>query len=59
MFGRKSDFDEQSGLLRCGKRYKRNFGFYSLGQGITYNLLSQGESESKETPLFGNPLVTP
>jgi len=59
MFGRKSDYDEQSGILRSGKQYKRSFGAYSLGQDSGYSSLSQEESESEETPLFSNPPITP
>ena len=57
MFGSESDFDEQSGLLRNGKRYKRTLGSYILRQNIDYTSLSPEEYESEETPqtiLDGN-----
>ena len=59
MFGSESDFDEQSGLLRNGKRYKRTLGSYILGQNTNYTSLSPEESESEETPFVGNPPITP
>ncbi len=59
MFETESDFDEQSGLLQNGKRYKRTFGSFTLGQNTDYTSLSQEESEFEETPFVGNPLVTP
>ena len=59
MFETESDFDEQSGLLRNGKRYKRTFGSHTLGQNIDYTSLSPEESESKETLFFRNPPITP
>src|SRR5271155_2830047 len=55
MFGRESDSDEQSGLLRNGKRYKRAFGSYILGQNSDYTSLSQEESESEEIPFVITP----
>ena len=58
MFGSKSDFDEQSGLLRNGKRYQRPLGSYTLDQNTNYTPLSLEESESEETPLVGNPPIT-
>ena len=51
MFGSESDFDEQSGLLISGKRYKRNLGSYTLGQNTDYTLISPEESDSEETLL--------
>ena len=57
MFGSESDFDEQSGLLRNGKRYKKTLGSYSLGQNTDYTSLSPEESE--ETPFVRNPPITP
>ena len=51
MFGSESDFDEKSGLLRSGKRYKRTLGSYTLGQNTDYTSLSLEESESEETLL--------
>ena len=59
MFGSESDFDEQSGLLRNGKRYKRTLGSYILGQNTDYTSLSLEESESEENPFVGNPPITP
>ena len=59
MFGSESDFDEQSGLLRSGKRYKRNFGSYTLGQNTEYTPVSSVDSTPDETPSIGNPPVTP
>ena len=59
MFESKSDFDEQSGLLRNGKRYKRTLGSYTLGQNTDYTSLSPEESESEETPFVRNPPITP
>ena len=59
MFGSQSDFDEQSGLLRSGKRYKRNLGSYTLGKNIYYTPLSSEESDSEETPFVRNPPITP
>ena len=54
-----SDFDEQSGLLQSGKRYKRDLGSYILGQDTEYTPLSPHDSESTETPSVRNPPVTP
>ena len=59
MFGSESDFDEQSGLLRSGKRYKINLGSYTLGQNTDYTPLSLEDSDSEETPSVRNPPVTP
>ena len=56
MFGRESDLEEESGLLRNGKRYKRSPRSYILGQNPDYTSLSQEDSESEETPFIGNPL---
>ena len=58
MFESESDFDEQSGLLRSGKRYKRTFGSFTLGQNTNYTPLSPEESESEETPFVRNPPIT-
>ena len=55
MFGSESDCDKQSGLLRNGKRYKRTFGSYTLGQNTDYTSLSPEESESEETHFVRNP----
>ena len=59
MFGSESDFDEESGFLRNGKRYKRTLGSYTLGQNTDYTSLSLEESESEETPFLRNPPITP
>jgi hypothetical protein len=59
MFERESDLEEESGLLRNGKRYKRSFGSYILGQDTAYTSVSQSESEPEETPFVGNPPITP
>ena len=59
MFESESDFDEQSGLLRSGKRYKRDLGSYTLGKNTDYNLLSPEDSDSKETNFVRNPPTTP
>ena len=59
MFGSESDFDEQSGLLRSGKRYKKIFGSYTLVQNTEYPYVNPTASEPEETPSVGNPLVTP
>ena len=56
MFGSESNFDEQSGFLRSGKRYKRNLESYTLGQNTEYTL---EDPESKENPFVRNPLITP
>ena len=58
MFGSESDFDEQSGLLRSGKRYKRNLGSYTLGQNTEYTPLIPDDFDSEETPSIRNPPVT-
>ena len=57
MFGSESDFDEKSGLLHNGKRYKRTPGSYN--QNTDYTPLSPEESESEETPFVRNPPITP
>ena len=49
-------FNEQSGLLRSGKRYKRDFGSYSQGQHTEYPPVNPADSE--ETPSVGNPPIT-
>ena len=59
MFESESDFDEQSGFLRSSKRYKRNFGSFTLGQNTDYTPLSPEESECEETPFVRNPPITP
>ena len=59
MFASERTFDEQSGLLWSGKRYKRNFESYTLGQNTKSNPVSPAASELEETPSVGNPLVTP
>ena len=52
-------FDEKSGLLWSGKRYKRYFGSYSQGQHTDYSPANPIDSEPEETPYVGNPPVTP
>ena len=59
MFGSESDFDEQSGLLRNGKRGQRPFGSYTLDKNTDYTSLIPKESESEETPFVRNPPITP
>ena len=59
MYGSKSDFDEQSGLLQSGKRYKRTFGSYTLGQNTEYTPLIPEEPKSQETYFVRNPPITP
>ena len=58
MFASDNTFDEQSGLLRSGKRYKRDFGSYSQGQHTEYSPVNPTDSEPKEIPSVGNPPVT-
>ena len=59
MFASENTFDEQSGLLRSRKRYKRDFRSYSQGQHTDYSLVNPADSEPEETPSVGNPPVTP
>ena len=59
MFASDNTFDEQSGLLRSGKRYKRDFDSYSLGQATASSPVNSEESGSEEIPSLGNPPVTP
>ena len=59
MFASDNTFDEQSGLLRSGKRYKRDFDSYSLGQATESSPVNSEESGSEEIPSLGNPPVTP
>ena len=59
MFWSESEFDEQSGLLRSGKRYKRNLESYTLGQNTEYTPLSPEVPEFEETPFVRNPPITP
>ena len=59
MFGSESTFDEQSVLLWNGKRYKKKFESYTLGQNTESNLASPAASDPEETPSVGNPPVTP
>ena len=54
MIGSDWDFDEQSGLLRSGKRYKRD-----LGPSTKYTHLSFESSDSTESPFVRNPPITP
>ena len=58
MFVSENIFDEKSGLLRSGKRYKRNFESYTLGQNTESNPVSPTVSELEETPSVGNAPVT-
>ena len=58
MFASDNTFDEQSGLLRSGKRYKRDFDSYSLGQATASSPVNPEESDSEENPSIGNPPVT-
>ena len=59
MFASESTFDEQSGLLRSGKRYKKDFDSYSLGQATAFSPVNSEESDFEENPSVGNPSVTP
>ena len=59
MFASDNTFDEQSGLLRSGKRYKLDFGSYSQGQPAKSSPVNPTDSELEETPSVGNPPVTP
>ena len=59
MFASDNTFDEQSGLLRSGKRYKRDFDSYSLGQATASSPVNPEESDAKENSSVGNPPVTP
>ena len=58
MFASENTFDKQSGLLRSGKRYKRDFGSYSQGHHTEYSPVNPADSEPEETPSIGNPPVT-
>ena len=55
MFGSESNFDEQSGLLRSSKRYKRNLESYTLGKNTEY---TPEDPKSEETPFVRNPPIT-
>ena len=59
MFASDNTFDEQSGLLRREKRYKRDFDSYSLGQATASSPVNSEESGSEEIPSLGNPPITP
>ena len=59
MFSSENTFDEQSGLLQSGKRYKRYFGSYSQVQNTEYPPVNPTDSEPEETPSVGNPPITP
>ena len=59
MFGSESNFDEQSGLLRSGKIYKRDLESYTLGQDTEYMPVSPEDPKSEETPYVRNPPITP
>ena len=54
MIGSDWDCDEQSGLLRNDKRYKRD-----LRSSTEYTPLSSEASESAEAPVVRNPPITP
>ena len=58
MFASENTFDEQSGLLRSGKRYKRDFGSYSQGQHTKYSPINPTNIEPEETHYVGNPPIT-
>ena len=59
MFASDNTFAEQSGLLRSGKRYKRDFESYSFGQDTAPSPINPEEPDPEENPSFGNPSVTP
>ena len=59
MFGSESACDEQSGLLRSGKRYKRDLGSNTLSQNNVDTSLSPEDSNSEKTPFVRNPPITP
>ena len=59
MFASDTPFDEQSGLLRNGKRYKRDFDPSSLGQVNVSTPVNIEDSDSEDDPSIGNPPVTP
>ena len=59
MFGSASDCDTQSGLLRSGKRYKRDLGSNTLGQNNVDTSLSPEDSNPEKTPFVRNPPITP
>ena len=59
MFVSDNTFNEQSGLLRSGTRYKIDFDSFSLGQATTSSPVNPEESDSEENPSVGNPPVTP
>ena len=54
MIGSDWDFDEQSGLLRSSKRYKRD-----IGPSTEYTPVSSEASESADPPSVRNPPITP
>ena len=59
MFASENTFDEKSGLLQSGKRYKRNFESSTLGQDTKSTPFSLAALEPEAIPSVGNPLVTP
>ena len=59
MFASDNTFDEQSGLLRSGKRYKRDFGSYSQGRHTEYPPENPTDSAPKEFPSVDHPSLTP
>ena len=54
MIGSDWDFNEQSGMLRSGKRYKRD-----PSPSTEYTPLISEASESAEAPSIRNPPITP
>ena len=58
MFASGNTFNEKSGLLQSGKRYKRIFESSTLVQDTESTPFSPAASEPKEIPFVGNPLVT-
>ena len=59
MFASDNTFAEQSGLLRSGKRYKRDFGSYSSVQDTVPSPVNPEELDPEENPSSGTPPVTP
>ena len=59
MFASDNTFVEESGLLQSGKRYKRDFGSYSLVQDTAPSPVNPEESDPEENPSVGNPPDTP
>ena len=59
MFASGNTFEDQSGLLRSGKRYKRTFESSTLGQDTESTPFSPVASEPEEIPIVGNPPGNP